>query len=482
MRFITQALSWLIGVPESSIRLFVTLLLAYPIAYKYHQKYVLQQPNTSRETRNTYILLTGLALNFFFNSFEIIHSLITIAVSYYLCYIADQFHNRRAGTLFVWTFNSVYLLIGYYFCASDGYDIGWTTTQCVLCLRLMGFSMDYLDGAKKTTSKPTEALTGPHSFPSDSPLSQLPKLEEVYAYCLFPSAFLIGPQFSFSLYNRFLSGPYNGNLKSTNDDLEKVKKAQKAYIKRCLMIGLMYIVILQTMGAAYPTSYVLTPAFASQIFLKRAIDFWICGKMVFVKYVGVWLLTEGACTCFGITYQGFDQYGMPSFSGLANSKPLEFELATSIEHLVPTFNVNTNLWVKHYVFKRLRFLGSKKLSQLGALLFLAIWHGFHFNYFQTFLLEFSLIVAERMVRARFFNPIVKPWIDQNHKHLYAWKLLAWVAATTSLNYAVVGFDLLTFSKGVKAYNGVYWFVHLLIVFVFIVHSTMGKRGLRNRNK
>lgn len=64
---------------------------------------------------------------------------------------------------------------------------------------------------------------------------------------------------------------------------------------------------------------------------------------------GVWLLTEGkhccilhwyaylyckyigASTYFGITFQGNDKTGEPSFLGLANSKPLEFELMTSVE-------------------------------------------------------------------------------------------------------------------------------------------------------
>ncbi|KAI7906541.1 MBOAT, membrane-bound O-acyltransferase family-domain-containing protein [Cokeromyces recurvatus] len=469
----------------------MTIMLAYPIAYIYNQKYVIQQPNASREARNTYILLSGLALAFFFNSFEIIHSLITIAVSYYICYITDRFyHNRRVSALLVWIFNLLYLMIGYYFYASDGYDIGWTTTQCVLCLRLLGFSMDFMDGAIMKDNKTTPStmkssekkISGPHSFPSDSPLEKLPKLKDVYAYCFFPSAFLIGPQFSFSLYNRFLSstGPYNRQKIVDKKALMHTKRAQKNYINRCLMIGIIYIILLQTIGAIYPTSYILTPEFSNQSFLKKLVEFWICGKMVFVKYVGVWLLTEGACTYFGITYQEGDENTAPSFSGLANSRPLEFELSTSIEHLVPNFNINTNLWVKHYVFKRLRFLGNKDLSQLGALLFLAIWHGFHFNYFQTFLLEFLFVVAERIIRARFYVPFVKPWIDQDTTCLYAWKLIAWLTATTCFNYAIVGFDLLTLARGIKAYNQIYWLIHLLTLFVFIVHLTIGKKKLSTK--
>ncbi|CAO3631791.1 unnamed protein product [Mucor fragilis] len=474
---VTEPISWLIGVPEASIRLFLTLMIAYPIGYKYHQLYVVEHPSASRSTRNMYILSTGFALAFFFAGFHIIHSLITIAISYYLCYLGDQFHNRRAGTAAVWIFNSMYLLLGYYYTASDGYDINWTTSQCVLCLRLMGFSMDFLDGASIREDK--QALTGSHSFASDSPLQHLPEWHEFLGYCYFPSAFLIGPQFSFSLYRRFLSGPYNG---ASIKNMEHVEKAQLAYILRCVSIGIAYIIVLQTVGAYYPTSFVLTKEYAAQSLLQRNVNYWLCGKMVYVKYVGVWLLTEGASSYFGITYQGNDKTGEPSFSGLANSKPLEFELMTSVEHLIPTFNINTNLWVKQYVFKRLRFLGSKDLSQLGALVFLAIWHGFHYGYFETFFLEFAFIFIERILRARFYLPIVKPLIDQNRFLFYCWKVVAWMTATTCLTYAMVGFDLLTFSRGVQAHNSVYWYAHVITVVLFIAHLSLGKRGLHSRNK
>lgn len=293
---VTEPISWLIGVPESSIRLFLTLIIAYPIGYKYHELYVVKNPNANGQTRNMYILGTGFALALFFTGFHLIHSLITIAISYYLCYLGDQFHNRRAGTIAVWVFNSVYLLLGYYYTASDGYDINWTTSQCVLCLRLMGFSMDFLDGANAKNDKDlsVKELTGSHSFASDSPLQYLPEWHEFLGYCYFPSAFLIGPQFSFSLYSRFLSGPYNGvNIKN----MKHAEKIQLTYIIRCVSIGIVYIIILQTVGVYYPTSYVLTKEYAAQYLLQRNVNYWLCGKMVYIKYVGVWLLTEGKHCC-----------------------------------------------------------------------------------------------------------------------------------------------------------------------------------------
>ncbi|KAM3181450.1 Lysophosphatidylcholine acyltransferase 3, partial [Hymenolepis weldensis] len=48
-----------------------------------------------------------------------------------------------------------------------------------------------------------------------------------------------------------------------------------------------------------------------------------------------------------------------------------------------------------YLYKRLRFLGNKVLSQACTLIFLAVWHGFYSGYYINFLLEFLTIYAEK---------------------------------------------------------------------------------------
>lgn len=51
-----------------------------------------------------------------------------------------------------------------------------------------------------------------------------------------------------------------------------------------------------------------------------------------------------------------------------------------------------------YVFKRLKFLGNKLLSQALALFFLAIWHGLHSGYLVCFQMELLIVIVERQVR------------------------------------------------------------------------------------
>lgn len=73
----------------------------------------------------------------------------------------------------------------------------------------------------------------------------------------------------------------------------------------------------------------------------------------------------------GITYDKSNN----SFKTCTNVNVYEFETTATFGGYVRSFNVSTNQWAFKYVFKRLRFLGSKFLSHLFTLFYLALWHG-----------------------------------------------------------------------------------------------------------
>lgn len=310
MPFLTWPLAWLTGVPEPTLRLLFTILFGYPIARAYKHLYGQTQGPVSASAvseRNMFILLSGLALALFFNGAQIYHSLFTIVASYSMLYIVDkQKLPRQYGVAGVWVLNAVYLLGGYLLSATDDYDITWTMPQCILCLRLMGFSFDFLDGktsvvqvagpgqGEKQALRPTDMKKPPSdlplSFANDTPLSELPEFLQVLAYCYFPSAFLVGPQFSFSLYRRWLG---TSKEHMSPQDQEEWDKAQMRYVFRCFGLAFVYLLLQQTVGASYTTSYLLTDEYAALPLSTRIFTFLVAGKFVYSKYLGVWLLTEG---------------------------------------------------------------------------------------------------------------------------------------------------------------------------------------------
>jgi lysophospholipid acyltransferase 5 len=50
-----------------------------------------------------------------------------------------------------------------------------------------------------------------------------------------------------------------------------------------------------------------------------------------------------------------------------------------------------------YIYKRLRFLGNRSLSQAIALFFLAAWHGLHMGYYVCFFMELIVMLFEKDV-------------------------------------------------------------------------------------
>lgn len=181
----------------------------------------------------------------------------------------------------------------------------------------------------------------------------------------------------------------------------------------------------------------------------------------------------GAIAAFGISYEGTNNEGQALYGGLANALPEKFETATSIDHVIGAFNINTNLWSKYYVFKRLKFLNNKQISQFGTLFFLAIWHGFHMMYFVTFLLEFLYVKCESILRKR-LSPLVQPYIKQNDIFAVLWKVVAWCTCQMCITYAVVGFELLGVGKTIKAYSNVYFLGHLPIVIILAADAFLPK--------
>lgn len=298
MNPITGLLSGLTGVPESTLRLVLTVILGYPVSAYYKKRFLSQSSSSSTvDLRNQYILLSGLALNFFFNGFSIYHSLLTVGISWAICFvIGESMGDRKLAAAGVWIFNALYLLLGYYFMQTDDYDITWTMTQCILCLRMMGFAFDYYDGSQPQQAEPKKsAVALPLSFRNDTPLPTLPNIQQFVAYSVFPTAFLVGPQFSFSLYSKWIQDDNSG---LTTEQKEERHRAQTLYIWRCAILALIYLGLQQTVGSSYSTAYLLTKEYQSFCFVKRLLIFLVAGKFAFNKYIGVWLLTEGNTSFF----------------------------------------------------------------------------------------------------------------------------------------------------------------------------------------
>ena len=253
-------------------------MLAYPSSAFYASRRI-----SSPFLRSLYFLVNGLILSYFFCERDTIHGLITILVSYFTCFsVGEILGNRFYAAIGVFCFNMVYLLLGYVNTMSDGYDICWTMPQCILCLRMIGFSLDYMDGKHFVKDQADSCIPppGPIAFPETSPLPKLPSLIDVASYAYFPSSFLVGPQFSFDLYHRFL---HNTHI-PTKDITSKVLDESKwKYLISCLSKGVFYLVLTLLLQQIIWTEYVLSDEFVSLPLSIRCFWMWLAGRAVINK-------------------------------------------------------------------------------------------------------------------------------------------------------------------------------------------------------
>jgi len=207
----------------------------------------------------------------------------------------------------------------------------------------------------------------------------------------------------------------------------------------------------------------------------------IC-KVSLCKYLGVWLLSEGSCILSGVGFGGYDEKGNAKWNRLSNIKPWLFETSLTLQGIIQSFNINTNDWVKRYIFKRLKFLNNRHLSSLGALFFLAIWHGFAPGYFLCFGLEFFDIEAERKLQA-LLSPISK--FTQNNPSspiTYVASLLCWVARTSTLHYGLMAFIAKTWSVSMDLYRATFWIGHIAPIAVMLLDPILSPLLVEKKKK
>ncbi|XP_033764011.1 lysophospholipid acyltransferase 5-like [Pecten maximus] len=453
-----QTLAATLGSTESPLRFILSQLLGYPLAVLY-RRVVYGQTAT---TQHIFFILTGLWIACFNFGFHAIHTVLNVLGVYIIL-------QTCAGTrLSLWLaiiFNNVYLVLGYYIL--DNYeDICWTTPHCVLTLKLTGLAFDLYDSQKKEEKLSAEQKA--------TVLKEPPSLLAMLGHAFFFGGYLAGPQFSMKRYLSFTSGTLQ----------EKPSKDPPASVipglKR-LGLGIVYIASYHIGGLVFSTESYRDDSFQDLSWVSKFFYITLWGRVILNKYIGSWLIAEGTCILVGVSYNGKDINGNIEWNGVCNVQLRKLEEGYRLRDYIQSFNYNTNQWMAKYVFKRLRFLGNKFLSQAVTLFYLAMWHGTRSGYYMNFALEFIMMNCENQVMAltpripalEKFNssPILQPV-------LYILKKLI---TTFCMGYALLSFVLLNFNDYTKVYSQLYFIGHVFFLGWPLLHFIIRSMFVRNKS-
>ncbi|XP_022104173.1 lysophospholipid acyltransferase 5-like [Acanthaster planci] len=363
------------GVDLPAFFYLLTMLACYPLAY-ISRTYLHGQPSS---VKHAYFILCGLILMFANFGYGVIHSAISVLANYALLVTVG---GSQLSVVLSFIFNMAYLLIAYVLLSTDGYDLIWTTPHCILTVKMAGTAFDLYDGHKKEEVLSLEQ--------KKLNIKRAPSLLELAGYTYFIGGCFAAPIFSIRPYLEFTEGKLADNDRALPPDCIRPALGR-------LGVGCVYLVLYTLLSPVFSNAYLMSPEFASLSFLSQMFVVMCWGKVAISKYSVIFLFTEGVCIMSGFGYNGRDKNGNVLWDRCISYKPMQFELATTCRELVKSFNISTNTWVSRYVYKRLKFLNNRNVSQLAALLFLAVWHGFYVGYYVGFLQEFVVFFIEAKV-------------------------------------------------------------------------------------
>ncbi|XP_008321008.1 lysophospholipid acyltransferase 5 [Cynoglossus semilaevis] len=438
-----------LGSPEPAVRLILSILIGYPFAVVY-RRFLFHQSST---VIHLFHAVTGLALAAFNFGAQLCHSAVCILVQFLMLRLMGR---TVTTVLSSFTFQMVYLLAGYYYTATEEYDIKWTMPHCVLMLKLVGLAFDFYDGAKDPSQLSAEQ--------KKAALASAPSLLEVCGFSYFYGGFLVGPQFTLRSYQRLVAG-------ELTDCPGKPPNSIIPALKR-FTLGFFFLVIYTIFGPHYPDSYYLTDEYEAQPFWYRCVFILLWAKVILYKYVSCWVIAEGVCILTGLGYNGVVD-GQPQWDACANIKVWLFETTPLFGGTIASFNINTNAWAARHVFKRLKFLGNKTLSHVATLVFLAIWHGLHSGYILCFSMEFFIITVERQAQAlvRDSPSLTKLANSALYPVIYVvQQFIHWLF----MGYPLVAFCLFTYDKWLKVYRSIYFCGHLFFLVAYLAMPYLRK--------
>jgi len=461
----------------SIARLLISLIMGFPFSIIF-----IKNKKGNEFLRNLYTFISGLIISIYFNGKDFYHPLVTLIGTYL---IIQYIKNPKHITLLSWVFNLGYLLISYYLYSSTEYDLNWLTPQSIICLRLIGISMDYADGQKKEdkNKKPSRTVYPGLTPPPQWPIKEKPQLIEMLGYCYFYGTSIVGPQFSFKRYKKFISFElFNTQDVSFEKDLNKLLISSHKHCILHTIQALLYNGIFLFISNYFYSSFLLTKEFSQYNIWKKLGYTWVTGKFVLFKYFGVWMLVEAQCIMNMIEFDGFNPKTKDYYwNAIDNVKPLQFDLAFSLDEVISSYNIKTNMWGKQYVYKRFAFLGSKQISLFINLTFLSIWHGYHIGYPISFYFEFLLVIIQNILRYWFkpLNQYMTKNLENNTSVAFKIQYFIYHAFCTfftlgGIAYPLIAFDLLTWDKIKIAYHNIYWIGNILATVIIGSHFILTK--------
>lgn len=279
---------------------------------------------------------------------------------------------------------------------NDSGVVDITGAQMVLVMKLSAFCWNVADGRLAE-----DELS---DFQKERAIKKLPSLLNFAGYVLFFPSLFAGPAFDYVDYKRWIETtmfevPVGGDP-AKRAPTRKKRKIPRSGTPAALKAatGIFWILLFLKLSGSYYPDFFTGSQYMQYGFFHRILMLHLLGFTMRLKYYAVWSLTEGACILSGLGYKGVDQVtGKVSWDRLRNVNPWGVESAQNTRAYLGNWNINTNNWLRNYIYLRVTPKGKKPGFRASMATFVtsAFWHGFYPGYYLAFVLASFIQTAAK---------------------------------------------------------------------------------------
>ncbi|KND91620.1 Lysophospholipid acyltransferase, partial [Tolypocladium ophioglossoides CBS 100239] len=470
-----EALSTTVGASPDELKIIFSFLLSYPLA-----ALLKRVPDAKPARKNLFIICTSVF--YLVGLFDLWHGLATLLISAGGTFCIAKYLRRSPympwiGFVFVMGHLSVNHIRRQ--AADNPSTVDITGAQMVLVMKLSAFCWNVADG-----QLPQDHLS---DFQKDRALDKLPPVLDFAGYVLFFPGLLAGPAFDYAEYRRWIDTSMF-DVPAEIDPAKKPPVRKRRRIPRSgtpsafkALRGLLWIGVFVALSPRFDHEQLVADSYMQHGLLHRIWIMYMVNLVTRLKYYGVWTLTEGSCLLVGLGYNGVDPVtGKVSWNRLQNIDPWMVETAQNPRGYLAGWNMNTNNWLRNYVYLRETPRGKKPGFRASMTTFVtsALWHGFYPGYYLTFVLASLIQTAaknfRRLVRPLFLDPITG---GPSPKKKY-YDAASYVATQLTFSFATTPFLVLSFANSTRAWARVYFYGFAWTLAALAFFASPGKAMLK----
>lgn len=455
-----------VGLEEANFKVLLCTLLSFPFSIIFKRL-----PDQHYTLKNLYIV--GVSCFYIFGILELYSGLRTLLISSMGCYFITRY--LRTTTM-PWV-NFIFLMghLAYnhlqaqFFATYDPTKIDILGAQMVLVMKLSAFGWNVYDG-----KLPSSSLS---DFSRIQAVKKHPNLLPYLGFVFFYASLLTGPSFHYNDYDRFIKSTLFDDVpESKRPGRRRKRRIPRSGIPALIkaLQGFMWAFIFLESPKYVNLDYLMSGQLVKEHgFLYRAVYLWILGFSYRLKYYTIWLIAEAACILCGIGYNGYDK-ATDSFKWdrVQNIDTWSFETGQNARVCLESWNMNTNKWLKYYVYTRVARKGKRPGFKSTVFTFVtsAFWHGTRPGYYLTFVMGAFVQTVGKIYRRNLRPIFVEKDGRTPRSGKWAYDIVCYFVTQLTFGFICQPFVILDMKNSLYCWSTVYYYVPVGMFITILVFS------------